>query len=138
MITTFSVGEEIDAWCTKCKLELGHTIVAMVDNLPKKVKCNTCSGTHVYRMKPSARSTTAKSTTRKTKSRDKDFVKYMAILAGSDHPDAKKYKISENFQADDVISHSKFGTGVVTSIVSTNKIKVFFNDGLKMLIQNHS
>ncbi len=138
MITTFSVGEEIDSWCTKCKLELGHTIVAMVDNLPKKVKCNTCNGTHVYRMKPAVRSTTSKSTTRKTKAKDKEYVKYLALLAKNDHPNAKKYNIAGNFEAEDVISHSKFGTGVVTDIVNTNKIKVFFNDGLKLLIQNHT
>jgi hypothetical protein len=58
MINSYSVGGDIDAWCTKCKLELGHTITALVDNLPKKVKCNTCSAQHIFRAKPFKRSRT--------------------------------------------------------------------------------
>ena len=133
MIKTFSVSEEIEAWCTKCKLELGHTIVAIVDNLPKKVKCNTCGGQHVYRTKPAAR----KTSTKKTKAGEKKYERYFALLTDGNHSDAKKYSISGNFKDDEIINHSKFGTGIVTSTVKINKIEVLFKDGIKMLIQNH-
>ena len=55
MTDNYSTGGYVDAWCTKCKMELGHTIIAMVDNMPKRVQCNTCGGKHNFRTGPSER-----------------------------------------------------------------------------------
>lgn len=44
-----AVGRNCDAWCTRCKMDLAHTIVAMVGGTPVQVKCNTCDGIHKYR-----------------------------------------------------------------------------------------
>jgi len=44
MINNYTAGGHIEAWCTKCRLELGHTIVAMVANSPKKL--NAIPATH--------------------------------------------------------------------------------------------
>ena len=43
-----TAGKEVEAKCTKCKTVKRHTIVAMVDAKPKKVKCNTCDSEHRY------------------------------------------------------------------------------------------
>src|SRR5207302_3841179 len=43
------VGGDVDAFCTRCKMELGHTILAMVGARPVRVRCNTCGGEHNYR-----------------------------------------------------------------------------------------
>ncbi|MDQ2643863.1 MAG: hypothetical protein M3020_08625, partial [Myxococcota bacterium] len=56
-----SAGKEIDSWCTKCRLELGHRIVAMVGGAPKRVICLTCGSEHNYRaVKSDARSSVAR------------------------------------------------------------------------------
>ncbi|MSP90368.1 MAG: hypothetical protein EXR79_00955 [Myxococcales bacterium] len=44
-----AVGRECDAPCTRCKLELAHTIVAMVGLEVKRVRCKTCGSEHNYR-----------------------------------------------------------------------------------------
>ena len=44
-----TAGSEIDAWCTKCRMDLGHRIVAMVKDQPKRVVCQTCGSQHNYR-----------------------------------------------------------------------------------------
>ena len=44
-----TAGSEIDAWCTSCRMDLGHRIVAMVEGRPKRVECLTCGGQHNYR-----------------------------------------------------------------------------------------
>ena len=49
MATATKVGADIDAWCTRCKMNLGHTILAMVGSKPVRVRCNTCQGEHNYR-----------------------------------------------------------------------------------------
>ena len=137
MIKNYSAGEDIDSWCTKCKLELSHTIIAIVDNLPKKVKCNTCNAQHNYRTEPVKRSR-AKSTspTRKTRSKETTYEEYLSRLASADSANSRKYNTKENFNEDEIIDHLKFGIGIVLSVIQVNKIKILFKDGPKLLIQN--
>ena len=46
---SLTAGAEIDAWCTKCRMDLMHRIVAMVQSAPKRVICLTCNSEHNYR-----------------------------------------------------------------------------------------
>ncbi len=137
MINSYSVGEDIDAWCTKCKLELGHTIIAIVDNVPKKVKCNTCDAQHTFRAKPFKRSRTqSKSPTRKTRSKETTYEEYISRLRGVDPANSRKYNTKGNFEKDEIIYHLSFGIGIVLSVIRVNKIKILFKDGPRLLIQN--
>jgi hypothetical protein len=137
MINSYSVGGDIDAWCTKCKLELGHTIIAIIDNLPKKVKCNTCNAQHVFRAKPVKRSRSkSKISTRKTRSKETTYEDYISRLRDGDPANSKKYNTKGNFEKDEIIDHLSFGIGIVLSVIQFNRIKILFKDGPKLLIQN--
>lgn len=137
MNNNYEAGGYIEAWCTKCKLELGHTIIAMVDNMPKKVKCNTCEGQHVYRAKPSETNRAKlKNTTRKTRVKGALYEDYVSRLTGGDLSKARKYSLKDNYQKDEILDHPKFGVGVVLSIIQTNKMEILFKDGTKLLSQN--
>src|SRR5262245_60609736 len=48
-------GGEIDSYCTKCRLDLTHRIIAMVGDVVKKVECKTCGSHHLYRKPKSER-----------------------------------------------------------------------------------
>jgi hypothetical protein len=48
-MATHRVGGEVDASCTRCRMELAHTILAMVGTKVARVRCNTCGSDHVYR-----------------------------------------------------------------------------------------
>ena len=39
-MATHRVGGEVDATCTRCKMELAHTILAMVGPKIIRVRCN--------------------------------------------------------------------------------------------------
>jgi hypothetical protein len=43
------LGDEIDDYCTKCRLLTNHGVVAIVGGEVKKVRCNTCLFEHEYR-----------------------------------------------------------------------------------------
>lgn len=43
------LGDNVDDYCIRCKLPLDHTIVAIVNDEVKKVRCCTCSFEHPYR-----------------------------------------------------------------------------------------
>lgn len=137
MITQYSTGGYVDAWCTKCKLELGHTIVAMVQNVPKRVKCNTCNGEHNFRARRSERNRrVSKNTPRKTGSREAKVNEYMSRLTGSDLSRARKYSMRESFKKDELIDHPSFGIGIVLTIIQADKMEILFKDGPKLLTQN--
>ena len=137
MINNYTTGGDIEAWCTKCKLELGHTIIAMVGSSPKRVKCNTCNAQHNYRTKPSAKKETkSKKTARKRKSQEINYDEYLSRLTSCDPSNAKKYSIKGNFEKDEIIDHHKFGIGIVLYRIQINKIEVLFMDGPRLLIQN--
>ena len=137
MTKIYSAGEDIEAWCTKCKMELEHTIVAMVDNLPKKVKCNTCSSLHNFKNKPAAKRRAGTGASgQKKKPRGKSYKDSLALLTEADRSNSKAYSIKNTFKENDVIEHSKFGTGLVLSTVKDNKIEVIFENGPKLLIHN--
>jgi hypothetical protein len=42
-------GNDIDAYCTRCKMDLTHTILSLAgEELPERVRCNTCGSEHRY------------------------------------------------------------------------------------------
>ncbi|RJQ52236.1 MAG: hypothetical protein C4526_08570 [Nitrospiraceae bacterium] len=132
-----TTGGYIDAWCTKCELELGHTIIAMVNNLPKRVKCNTCNGEHNFRKKLSEKVRTGiKTPARKTRSLEATYTEQLSRLTGGDLSIATKYSLNGNFRKDEVIDHPRFGIGIVLSVIQTNKMEILFKDGARMLVQN--
>lgn len=46
----FKVGGDIDAYCTKCRLDTIHVVVALKpgNEGPKRVECKSCGGQHMY------------------------------------------------------------------------------------------
>ena len=125
MATALKVGGDIDAWCTRCKMTLGHTILAMVAGRPVRVRCNTCQGEHNYRASGSAAPRTASEKPRVTS--------WEALLAGKDVSRARKYSAREKFLADEVIQHPVFGIGLVQE-VRGDKIQVAFKADVKTLV----
>src|SRR5215218_2806854 len=49
-------GDDVGAYCTRCKRDFTHTVLAMAtDDLPERVRCNTCGSEHRYIRERSAR-----------------------------------------------------------------------------------
>lgn len=129
------VGGEISSWCTKCKQILGHTIVALVDALPKKVKCNTCNGNHNYREKaPRPRKPAIPK-----KGAPAEQATFLSRLNDDyDFSHAEQYKMGHSYKADQVINHPNFGVGLVVLVIDWTKIEVLFKSGTKRLVQNRT
>ena len=43
------LGDVLDDYCTRCHLLTNHSVVAMVGDAVKKVRCRTCNHEHDYR-----------------------------------------------------------------------------------------
>jgi hypothetical protein len=132
MAQTLRVGGDIDAMCTRCKMVLGHTILAMVGSKPARVRCNTCQGEHAYR---GTEGSAVKKRWEPAAEREKKPVvtSWEALLAQKDISRARKYSAKEKFAVDEVLSHPTFGVGLVQE-VRGDKIQVAFKADVKTLV----
>jgi hypothetical protein len=138
-MTKIAAGSVVEAYCTKCKLVLDHTIVALKGAKPSRVKCNTCGADHNYRpTKPSAKAAATKKA-EKTKAAPRrvrqSWNDVMQEASGKPH---KTYSMSGSFGEGDWIEHSTFGLGCVQSFSPPNKITVRFADSTRLLICNQN
>ncbi len=141
---TNKTGGDIDAYCSKCDLDLAHVIIAMVGDRPVKVQCKTCNSPHVYRGKksdsrPKSAVAGSKSSAPKTPrgaaaAAARASSSWDKAIDGKDLAGAKRYKPSVTFELDDVVDHPTFRFGVVTRILSDGKVEVTFESGAKTLV----
>jgi hypothetical protein len=126
------VGGDIDAFCTRCKMELGHTILAMMGQRPVRVRCNTCGGEHNYRRTsvPARKGSWVPASERAARPA---ITSWEALLREKDLSRARRYTAQERFQADDLLEHPVFGIGLVRE-VRGDKISVAFKADVKTLV----
>jgi hypothetical protein len=147
-------GAEIDAWCTSCRADRLHRIIAVVGGTPKKVECLSCKGHHLYRATAAQKEAAAAhkrasrgegssavssrvsrpSVASAAKKREEDLVAtWEKAVAGQPFESFKPYRIDKTFVKGELVRHTKFGDGVVLSIVDAGKLEILFRDGMKML-----
>ncbi len=137
MITAPRAGGEVDAFCSRCKLKLGATILAMVGARIARVRCNTCQNEHAYRAsaKAAAKKKTASSARGvKAEARVLDLDE---LLKGKDSTHPHRYSTGELFARGEVVEHLTFGTGVVVEIRG-DRFDVLFRGGIKTLAQRRA
>lgn len=128
-----AVGYDVDAWCTKCKEDHMHVVVAKVDNAIVKVTCNSCGSSHRYRPPHTVASTRRRAP---QSERTKSTSPKEDLSLPADDSLYKRYDLRESFRALDLIHHPKFGRGRVVRLLSKEKMEVRFNDGRRLLALN--
>ena len=143
-----AVAGEVDAYCTKCRLDLGHRIVAMVGDTIKKVECLTCGGEHLYRApksstngpktkgagkrrRPSKAASAAPAAARAAAELRQTWEQ---AIMGHAAEDFTVYRMSEPLMVGQLIRHAKFGDGVVTEVRPDLKARVLFEGGERTLV----
>lgn len=122
--------DELIHWCTRCKLDLNHRVIRVDDGVARRVLCLTCQSDRVYRPKSAS-------------SRRTSQAKAVATLAAQEaqwrekihnsKKTPKSYSMEGVFKVEDIVSHEKFGLGLATELIADDKMRVFFDDGLKVL-----
>lgn len=132
------VGQDVIAFCTKCKLELNHVVIFQnEEGVVEKVKCHTCGSEHKYRLeksesaeKPVKKAVRGRGKKKVDPSRDFD-----SLTEKFKDKDSKQYTMAGSFVVDDVIEHKTFGLGVVIS-ASYLKMEVVFSDKPRLMACN--
>ena len=146
-------GGEIDSFCTKCKLDLTHRIIAMVGDAVKKVECKTCGSHHLYRRPkteqppPGVRATKPRSEkassgraggerlTAAQKLEREHTQSWERAIAGQPSSAVTAYRVTLSFGQGELVRHSKFGDGVVARVIDRQKIEILFQDGPRTMAQ---
>ncbi|MBI2896677.1 MAG: hypothetical protein HYY06_24175 [Deltaproteobacteria bacterium] len=134
----YTAGQEIDAFCTRCKIDNVHVIIAVWEGAVKKVQCRSCNHSHLYRRPHAGRDDAPRASrpparrSRPPEPTPRD--KWMQALSGRDLKAARPYSMASTFEAGDLIQHSSFGAGLISRLVAPNKIEVVFEEGTKVLI----
>lgn len=127
------VGGDTLSWCTKCKMELAHVIVSMVENTPAKVICKTCKSPHKYRKGGAPAPRKPRSGVR-TAATPKVADLWEKRVADSRAKPGHTYAPTQSFKVGDMIEHTKFGMGFVEEIRGGGKMLVLFREGEKILV----
>lgn len=137
-------GGEIDSMCTKCKMVLAHTIIAMVGSKPVRVQCNTCGGQHNYRgatvteaAKTAKTARTASAAATRSPRVSPIRLSFDDLMAERKTGLSKPYSPKTKFLLDEVMNHPTFGMGYVSE-VKPDKIEVTFRSGMKVLVHGRS
>jgi len=137
MARTVSVATETLSYCTSCKMDLNHMIVAMKGDRIAKVQCLTCKKEHVYRAPKGA--TEPKAKTKKKAAAEEEAnhsieVEWEKLMnAHREHP-MKNYSMKGHFSLGDKLNHPTFGEGIVGKLIYPNKLEVIFRTDVKILI----
>src|SRR5205085_5818028 len=128
------VGGEIESYCGSCKEERTHIIAAMDGEIVRRVTCSMCGGTHNFKRKATAGAAGAEPKPKRAAGPGRTKAG-QAFTIDPSRPQ-KNYDMNHNYSAGDVISHPKFGPGLVENTLPPNKIEVRFQEGKKMLLHN--
>ncbi len=137
-------GQEVLAYCGKCKADTDHVVSAMEDAKIRKVMCRACDAQHNYRKPKSlALAEKAEKTTKKAKpktsrkAKTSPAKKWAELTAHYDPDSAQDYSLKKNYEDAAIIRHTAYGIGLVTKKIDQTKIEVQFEDGVRLLAINY-
>lgn len=128
--TTLSVGDPIEARCTKCRKNTDHTIVTMAEEGPVLVQCSRCSREHKYRPPSAVKKPAAR---RKVDPKDVERQEWEELRPTMNDAEARDYSMTASFPVKSLINHPVFGLGLVQRVVGAQKMEVLFEDGKKTM-----
>ena len=146
-------GDDVEAWCTRCRMNLNHRVIAVARGTIQRVHCLTCGGDHKYyppkrgaAAEPEKKRTTTGSApaapqNKERKSAERSLAKAYSewVTFMKDMPPgaaARPYRVSESYKSSEYIEHPEFGTGRVVDVLGAQRIEVIFKDGRKVMVCN--
>lgn len=123
-------GQELEAYCPRCKTETLHTIAEDEEEEGRQVRCSNCEHIHTMRTTPEEEETTPH---RKKGPKAKPTWEH---VVERNKKEVRPYNINEIYAEMEVISHPTFGMGFVSDVIDAGKMEVSFQHDKKILIYN--
>ncbi len=131
MLEKYAAGQDIASYCSKCKLNRDHTIMAMDGADITKVRCKNCGSTHKFKNSsdmPKVRLPRSK------KLGDTDATAEIIWEAGMAAAKGKErvYSMAAKYRVGDIVLHHTFGKGIVVKLY-VNKCDMLFKDRERLM-----
>ena len=139
MMKRLYAGDETGSYCTKCRLDLNHVIVAMVRDKIVRVKCKTCGSEHKHRStddnseRQTGKTVLPKRKSRKLLTSQSLWENSIAVAKGIEIP----YEMAGSYNEGNIIMHNIFGKGVVQK-THFKKCTVIFKDHERVLVSSNT
>jgi len=137
---TTKVGKVVLAYCGTCKTNTKHKVKLVKQGKIVQVTCTVCKATHAYRA-PQAKKVAAPSAAvqigkiRRTSAHaPKDWA---TLISEIDKKSAVNYKLSGDYSNVVALNHKVYGIGIITKVISPEKIEVVFKKKTTILAQNY-
>jgi hypothetical protein len=127
---TLSAGDPIETRCTKCRKKTNHIVIAMLDDIPAKVKCNTCDGEHKYRPPAKRKAPAVRRSVDPKLAEKKEWAKLQPEI---ENQPATAYSMKAALKNGDIVKHPTFGLGLVQDSIGLGKVEILFEDGKKKM-----
>lgn len=132
-MSNVTTGGDVDAYCSRCALDLAHVIVATSGPRIARVECKTCHTVHAYH--PKGRTDRPSRATGSTPGRvplhQREFDR---LVAGKDMSSARQYQPSTRLELGALVRHPTFGTGIVARLLADDKVQIVFADAARVLV----
>jgi len=142
----YLIGDEVDFYCKKCRLNLHGNVAAVHEGDVVKVTCRTCRSTQPYVKEKTEDELRAQTIRKVFKMRDKRAqqrvdsadrrepanygsdvtARWRKATEEIDSRHATKYDRHKPYGAGGIIIHSEHGLGVVQQVIHENAILVLF------------
>jgi hypothetical protein len=132
------VAKDILSYCTSCRMDLVHTVVAMHGDRVVRVLCRTCKKEHAYRLPSELRAAAEKKRPGKGSSAARGRstpAEWETAMERMRHVTGKPYALNGTYEAGDRLDHPVFGPGLVRRLISSDKMEVLFEEGAKVLVR---
>lgn len=130
---TLKVGDDFVHYCSRCKLELGHRILAMRGSEPARVRCNTCYSERNFKKQAKSHAAVKQVRERQPKKTSSHSEFYQQKLTEAGGRPSVKYRIDQSFKEGDLVEHKLFGLGVVLKVIPPDRVEIVFSEEIKML-----
>ena len=127
------VGGDLKMRCSRCDLDLTHTIIAMAGGQPARVRCNTCKSERNYRA-PKPEILTSRRIVRDARPKISDEGFYNQKLKENAMKSDKPYRIDLELTAHDIVDHKVFGRGIVLKTIPPDRAEILFKDQTRVLV----
>jgi len=131
MLENNSAGKSIESYCTKCKVNLDHTIMVMDGEAIGTVRCKNCGCSHRYR-NPLVVQKDRKP--RANKSAGEEATAEIVWEAGFAEAKGRErdYSMAAKYRIGDIVNHQTFGRGIVIKLF-VNKCEMLFKDRERLM-----
>jgi hypothetical protein len=149
-----TLGDIIEVYCSKCRLNLDASVAAIIGGEVVKVMCRTCGNEVPNKppVDPKLKKEKALERLMKMRAKKSEGPKHVApspespavavrklwddLTATADPLRAKVYDRHRTYAVNDVVLHKQFGMGVVHAKDQDDELNVLFRDGFQRLESN--